>query len=45
MNLLEQLDAGRVVLHGEENQRPGIDVNRIRRKIGIVFQAYNLSRT
>jgi len=42
VNLLEQLDAGRVVLQGEEISARGIDVNRIRRKIGIVFQAYNL---
>ena len=42
VNLLEPLDAGRVVLHGEEISARGIDVNRIRRKIGIVFQAYNL---
>ncbi len=42
MNLLEQLDAGRVVLQGEEISARGIDVNRIRRHIGIVFQAYNL---
>jgi len=42
VNLLEPLDAGRVVLHGEEISARGTDVNRIRRKIGIVFQAYNL---
>jgi polar amino acid transport system ATP-binding protein len=42
VNLLEPLDAGRVVLQGEEISARGIDVNRIRRKIGIVFQAYNL---
>ena len=42
VNLLEHLDAGRVVLQGEEISARGIDVNRIRRKIGIVFQAYNL---
>ena len=42
VNLLEQLDAGRVVLRGEDISARGVDVNRIRRKIGIVFQAYNL---
>jgi polar amino acid transport system ATP-binding protein len=42
VNLLEPLDAGRVWLEGEEITRPGIDVNAVRRRIGIVFQAYNL---
>ena len=42
VNLLERLDAGRVVLQGEEISARGVDVNRIRRQIGIVFQAYNL---
>ena len=34
VNLLEQLDAGRVVLRGEDISARGVDVNRIRRKIG-----------
>jgi polar amino acid transport system ATP-binding protein len=42
VNLLEPIDAGRVVVHGEEITAPGVDVNRIRRGIGIVFQAFNL---
>jgi polar amino acid transport system ATP-binding protein len=42
INLLEPVDAGRIVVEGEEITRPGIDVNRVRRQIGIVFQAYNL---
>jgi polar amino acid transport system ATP-binding protein len=42
VNLLEPVDAGRVVIGDEEITAPGVDVNRIRRKIGIVFQAYNL---
>ena len=42
VNLLEPVDAGRVVVAGEEITRRGVDVNRIRRGIGIVFQAYNL---
>jgi polar amino acid transport system ATP-binding protein len=41
VNLLEPIDAGRIVLHGEEITR-GVDVNRVRRGIGIVFQAFNL---
>jgi polar amino acid transport system ATP-binding protein len=42
INLLEPIDAGRVVVESEEITARGIDVDRIRRRIGIVFQAYNL---
>jgi polar amino acid transport system ATP-binding protein len=42
INLLEPLDAGRIFLAGEEITRPGVDVNAVRRRIGIVFQAFNL---
>src|SRR5207302_4365851 len=42
VNLLEPIDAGRIVVEGEEITARGVDVNRIRRRIGIVFQAYNL---
>ncbi|HEX2030739.1 MAG TPA: amino acid ABC transporter ATP-binding protein [Actinomycetota bacterium] len=42
INLLEPVDAGRIVVHGEDITARGVDVNRIRRHIGIVFQAYNL---
>jgi polar amino acid transport system ATP-binding protein len=42
VNLLEPVDTGRIVLHGEEITAPGVDVNRVRRGIGIVFQAFNL---
>ena len=42
LNLLEPIDSGRIELHGEEITARGVDVNRVRRRIGIVFQAYNL---
>jgi len=42
INLLEEIDAGRIVVEGDEITAKGVDVNRIRRRIGIVFQAYNL---
>ena len=42
INLTEPIDAGRVVVEGEEITAPGVDVDRIRRRIGIVFQAFNL---
>jgi polar amino acid transport system ATP-binding protein len=42
VNLIEPISAGSIHLDGEEITRPGIDEDRVRRKIGIVFQAYNL---
>jgi polar amino acid transport system ATP-binding protein len=42
VNLLEPIDAGRIVVNGEEITARGVDVNRVRRGIGIVFQAFNL---
>jgi polar amino acid transport system ATP-binding protein len=42
VNLLEPIDAGRIVVDGEEVTRRGVDADRIRRRIGIVFQAFNL---
>jgi polar amino acid transport system ATP-binding protein len=42
INLLEPIDAGRIVVEGEEITAAGVDVDRIRRRIGIVFQAFNL---
>ena len=42
VNLLEPIDAGRIVVGGEEITSRGVDVNRIRRGIGIVFQSFNL---
>jgi polar amino acid transport system ATP-binding protein len=42
VNLLEPLNAGQIFLGGEEITRRGVDVNSVRRRIGIVFQAFNL---
>jgi polar amino acid transport system ATP-binding protein len=42
VNLLETIDAGHIYVEGEEITAEGVDVNRIRRHIGIVFQAFNL---
>jgi len=42
VNLLEPIDAGRIVVGGEEITAAGTDVNRVRRGIGIVFQSFNL---
>ena len=42
VNLLEPIDAGTILVEGEEITAKRVDVNRIRRRIGIVFQAFNL---
>jgi polar amino acid transport system ATP-binding protein len=42
VNLLEPIDAGRIFIEGQEITAPGVNVNRIRRRVGIVFQAFNL---
>jgi polar amino acid transport system ATP-binding protein len=42
INLLEPIDAGRIEVAGQDITAPGVDVNAIRRRIGIVFQAFNL---
>jgi polar amino acid transport system ATP-binding protein len=42
VNLVEPIDSGRVVVEGEEITARGVDVNRIRRSIGIVYQSFNL---
>jgi polar amino acid transport system ATP-binding protein len=42
VNLLERIDRGRIVVGDQELTARGVDVNVVRRRIGIVFQAYNL---
>jgi polar amino acid transport system ATP-binding protein len=42
VNLLEVIDGGRIFVEGEEITARDVDVNRIRRRIGIVFQSFNL---
>jgi polar amino acid transport system ATP-binding protein len=42
VNLLDPIDAGRISIEGDEITAPGVDVNQIRRRIGIVFQSFNL---
>ena len=41
INRLEPIDSGRIALAGEDITRPR-NVNSVRRRIGIVFQSYNL---
>ena len=42
VNLLEPIKSGRVLIEGQEITGPGVDIDKVRRRIGIVFQAYNL---
>jgi polar amino acid transport system ATP-binding protein len=42
VNLLEAVDAGRIVLFGADVTAEDVDVNLVRRHVGIVFQAFNL---
>jgi ABC-type iron transport system FetAB ATPase subunit len=42
LNLIEPIDAGRIMVEGAEITGRGVDVNRVRCRIGIVFQAFNL---
>ncbi|MET4924450.1 amino acid ABC transporter ATP-binding protein [Streptomyces sp. PSRA5] len=42
VNLLEEVDDGAIWLDGEEITDPRTDTNAVRRRIGVVFQAYNL---
>ncbi|WP_322099354.1 amino acid ABC transporter ATP-binding protein [Goekera deserti] len=41
-SLLETVDDGQVLLDGEDVTDPRVDADRVRRRMGVVFQAYNL---
>jgi polar amino acid transport system ATP-binding protein len=42
LNMLERVEEGEIVVDGQRITHEKIDVNALRKKIGIVFQAYNL---
>ncbi|MFI6602209.1 amino acid ABC transporter ATP-binding protein [Nonomuraea sp. NPDC050536] len=42
VNALEPIDGGRVTLDGEVVSGAGVDVDLLRRDVGMVFQSYNL---
>jgi polar amino acid transport system ATP-binding protein len=42
LNLLEKVDAGTIEIDGQTITNGPVDVNALREKIGIVFQAFNL---
>lgn len=41
-NLLEQVDDGQIFLSGQDITDPRVDADKIRARIGVVFQHYNL---
>jgi polar amino acid transport system ATP-binding protein len=42
INRLEEISSGEILIHGDRITGPGVDLDRLRREIGIVFQGYNL---
>lgn len=42
VNGLEEIQAGEIRLHGDRITGPGVDLNALRRDVGIVFQSFNL---
>lgn len=42
INLIEQVDDGQVLLNGDDITDPGVDADRTRARIGVVFQHFNL---
>lgn len=42
VNLLEPVTSGQVLLEGEDLTAPGVDLDAVRRRIGMVFQQFNL---
>ncbi len=42
VNLLEPIDDGRILLDGDDISAPGRDADPVRRRIGLVFQSFNL---
>lgn len=42
MNLLEMPAAGKIIVDGEDITAKGADISTLRRKMGMVFQSFNL---
>lgn len=42
LNLLEQPTGGSIIFDGQDITAPGVDVNQVRRRMGMVFQHFNL---
>ena len=42
INLLEEPTSGQIIVDGEDITAKGCDINRVRKKMGMVFQSFNL---
>ena len=42
INLIERIDDGRILLSGDDITDPQVDVDKVRARIGVVFQHFNL---
>ena len=42
LTLLEEPTAGQVIIDGQQINAPGVDINKVRQNIGMVFQHFNL---
>ena len=42
INMLEQPDSGDLLLNGEKVNQKGYDIDRMRMKVGMIFQSFNL---
>ena len=42
VNLLDQIDDGRILLNGREVSDPTVNADEVRRSLGMVFQSFNL---
>lgn len=42
INLLEQIDDGQILVDGEDISAVGVEPDQVRRKLGMVFQSFNL---
>lgn len=41
-NLLEEPDSGAILIEGDKLTGPGVNLNKMRQRIGMVFQSFNL---
>ena len=42
INGLEEIQGGEITLNGDRVSGPGVDLNKLRQQVGIVFQSFNL---
>ena len=42
INMLEQPDSGDLILNGQKVNQKGYDIDRMRMKVGMIFQSFNL---